>query len=177
MIMIIIVGILALTDVRSTEITDTSISEPTEIQEIIITEEKPSRSIDEYKQWWTNEDLDMLAAVIYYEAGSGECTDRHQQLVGQVVLNRMASDAFPDTVYDVITDTKHGIQYSTYKDVLANMGNRDIIPQRCYNNALAVLSGNTDCPADVIYQANFVQGSGVYEKICTSYSVSYFCYR
>ena len=58
---------------------------------------------DEILQWWTDYELDLLAAVIYHEAGSNECSDRHQQLVGQVVVNRMNSDEFPNTIYDVIT--------------------------------------------------------------------------
>ena len=132
---------------------------------------------DEILQWWTDYELDLLAAVIYHEAGSDECSDRHQQLVGQVVINRMNSDEFPDTIYDVITQVKPNIQYSTYKNVVRDAGNRDIIPQRCYDNALAVLNSEVECPDNIVWQANFKQGSGVYEEMHTSYSVSYFCYR
>lgn len=132
--------------------------------------------IDDVEQWWTDYDLDILAAVIHHEAGSNECTDRHQQLVGQVVVNRMNSDEFPDTIYDVVTQ-QNPTQYSTYKKVLRDAGNRDIVSQRCYDNALAVLNGEVECPDNIVWQANFKQGSGVYEEIHTSYSVSYFCYR
>ena len=132
--------------------------------------------IDYIEQWWTDYELDILAAVIHYEAGSDECTDRHQQLVGQVVVNRMNSDEFPDTIYDVVTQ-QNPTQYSTYKKVLRDAGNRDIVSQRCYDNALAVLNGEVECPDNIVWQANFKQGSGVYEEIHTSYSVSYFCYR
>ena len=132
---------------------------------------------DEILQWWTDYELDLLAAVIYHEAGSDECSDRHQQLVGQVVINRMNSDEFPNTIYDVITQVKPNIQYSTYKNVVRDAGNRDIIPQRCYDNALAVLNSEVECPDNIVWQANFKQGSGVYEEMHTSYSVSYFCYR
>lgn len=132
---------------------------------------------DEILQWWTDYELDLLAAVIYHEAGSDECSDRHQQLVGQVVVNRMNSDEFPNTIYDVITQVKPNIQYSTYKNVVRDAGNRDIIPQRCYDNALAVLNCEVECPDNIVWQANFKQGSGVYEEMHTSYSVSYFCYR
>lgn len=130
----------------------------------------------EYKQWWTNEELDMLAAVIFYEAGSDDCSDRHQQLVAQVVLNRVASDKFPDTIYDVITQ-QNPTQYSTYKLVLKNMGNKDVIPQRCYDNALKVLNDEVDCPDNILWQANFIQGSKIYETHRTSYSITYFCYE
>lgn len=129
---------------------------------------------DDVERWWTDYDLDLLAAVIYYEAGSDECTDRHQQLVAQVVINRKNSSEFPDTIYDIITQRN---QYSTCDNVLSSAGNKDLIPQRCYDNAIEVLNGNVECPDNVVWQANFLQGSGVYEEIYTSYSVSYFCYR
>ena len=32
--------------------------------------------------------------------------------VGNVVLNRVKSASFPDTVYDVIFDSAHGVQFS-----------------------------------------------------------------
>lgn len=148
------------------------------VYEDIVPEPEPiPEPIPEPQPWWTEEELDMLAAVIHYEAGSDDCSDRHQQLVTQVVLNRVASNEFPNTVYDVVTQTKPNIQYSTYKKVLANMGNRDIISQRCYDNALVALNGDVDCPDNVVFQANFKQGSGIYEEHYTSYSVSYFCYR
>lgn len=126
--------------------------------------------------WWTEYDLDLLAAVIFYEAGSDCCTDERQQLVGQVVINRMNDSRFPDTIYGVITDTKYCVQYSTADDVVANAGNHNIIPQRCYDNALVILNGEIDCPTDVIFQANFKQGTGVYKTFKTPYSTTYFCH-
>lgn len=158
--------------------TDTYTQLPDNIETDIYDTELDILDNDEpLKQWWTDEELNMLAALIYYEAGSNDCSDRHQQLVGQVVLNRVNSNEFPDTIYDVITQTKHGIQYSTYKKVLKNMGNRDIIPQRCYDNALVVLNGEVDCPDNIVWQAGFIQGSEIYEIHETSYSTTYFCYR
>lgn len=126
--------------------------------------------------WWTEYDLDLLAAAIHYEAGSSYCTDEQQQLTGQVVVNRMNDPRYPSIMYDVITDTKYGVQYSTSSKIIANAGNRDIIPQRCYDNALAVLNGMVECPENVIFQANFKQGTGVYKVFETSHSTSYFCY-
>ena len=32
--------------------------------------------------------------------------------VGSVVLNRVDSDTFPDNIYDVIFDTKYGVQFT-----------------------------------------------------------------
>ena len=150
-----------------------TIEETGEVEETTMIEEETT--VIEYQQWWTNEELDMLAAVIFYEAGSNDCSDRHQQLVAQVVLNRVIDDRFPDTIYDVITQ-QNPVQYSTYKLVLNNMGNRDIIPQRCYDNALAVLNNDVDCPSDIVWQAGFIQGE-IYEVYYTTYSTTYFCHR
>lgn len=36
--------------------------------------------------------------------------------VGNVVLNRVASDRFPDTIFDVIFDTKNGVQFAPVYD-------------------------------------------------------------
>ena len=136
---------------------------------VIIVESEPTP----VEPWWTEEELDMLAAVIYYEAGDGYCVDRHQQLVGQVVINRVNSNEFPNTIYDVITQKN---QYASASKVLENMGDRSIITQRCYDNALAVLNGEVRCPSDIVWQAEFVQGR-IYEVYETPYSTTYFCYR
>jgi spore germination cell wall hydrolase CwlJ-like protein len=62
----------------------------TVIQEEEITEEK---TINE-------EDLRYLSAIIYAEAGN-QC-EAGQQAVGIIIMNRVRSEYFKDTVYDVI---------------------------------------------------------------------------
>ena len=54
------------------------------------------------KPKYTQEDLDLLARVIYAEVGCTWIPDWVQQMVGSVVLNRVASPYYPDTIYDVI---------------------------------------------------------------------------
>ena len=172
------------TDNIEVDITETDVIEHTDTIEVDITETDVIEHTDELNEyepiqesstvdkWWTEDDLHMLAAVIYYEAGSDECTDRHQQLVGQVVVNRMYSTEFPNTIYDVIAQP---MQYSSYNMVINNMGT-DVIPQRCYDNALAVLNNDVDCPSDIVWQAGFIQGE-IYEVYYTTYSTTYFCHR
>lgn len=128
--------------------------------------------------WWevyntktySDEDLRILATVIYYEAGN--CPDRHQQLVAQVVLNRVADSRFPSTVKAVVMQPR---QYAAWY-VTA----RPQISQRCYDNARLALEGKVNCPKNVIYQAQFRQGKGTYEvsKVDTGWwrSTTYFCY-
>lgn len=155
------------------------IPSPTPTPIVIVTPEPtpdPTTELIPEPMWWTDYDLDLLAAAIFYEAGSDCCADEHQQLVGQVIINRMNDTRYPDTIYDVITDTKFGIQYSTSDRILRDAGNHDIIPQRCYDNALVVLNGEIECPDDVIFQANFKQGKGIYKIFETPYSTTYFCH-
>ena len=62
----------------------------------------PPASYDENDVYW-------LARIIEAEAGgeSGE----GKLAVANVVLNRVASNSYPDTIYDVIFDTKYGTQF------------------------------------------------------------------
>lgn len=122
-------------------------------------------------------DRDLIATVIYNEAWGG-CTDRHKELVGAVVLNRVNSSLFPDTVYDVIAQPgQYHIGYVTPNHLYYNRAraNEDIWKQ-CQALAAKALRGEVECDPNVVFQANFKQGKGVYEVCYTSYSVSYFCY-
>ena len=58
---------------------------------------------------WAEEDLFWLAHIIYAESGAEPLEG--QIAVGNVVLNRVASAAYPDTIRDVIFDTAGGVQF------------------------------------------------------------------
>lgn len=112
------------------------------------------------------DELYRLARQVYIEAGCSWISDEHQQMVATVVMNRVESDAWPDTVYEVLTQRG---QYA-YRNL-----NPD---ERAARNALAVLEGRRALPAGVVYQSNFPQGSGVYLSIYDSYlgTTTYFCW-
>ncbi len=131
------------------------------------------------KEIWDAEDTqfqldrDIIATVIYNEAWAG-CTERHRELVAAVIMNRVKSDKFPDTVYDVVA------QKGQYLIGYAN-GDPQYTPppevfEECRQIATRALRGEIDCPDNVLYQAEFKQGSGVYEVCKTGYSTTYFCY-
>lgn len=128
-------------------------------------------------RFYTDEELQILANTVWHEARY--CTDRHQQLVAAVVMNRVADVRFPDTVRDVVTQPG---QYGTgtYAANLPDLEAEDAEMQRCILNAREALEGRVKCPADVVFQAEFRQGTGVYEEIAvdTGYfrSTTYFCY-
>jgi len=58
---------------------------------------------------YTEDDLYWLSRVIYAESGAESLEG--QIAVGNVVLNRVRSKEYPDTIYDVIFDTKDAVQF------------------------------------------------------------------
>ena len=123
---------------------------------------------------YTDDDLYCIAAVIWQESGSYWISDKTQLMVGNVVLNRVASSAFPNTIRGVLSQPyQYGpMAYSITIPKATNKIMADAI-DRCYENARRLLEGERVLPSNVVFQANFTQGSGVY-----AYSDGlYFCYR
>ena len=56
------------------------------------------------------DDLEWLAKIVHAEAG-GEIHDG-KVAVANVIMNRIDSRDFPDTVYDVVFDRKYGVQFT-----------------------------------------------------------------
>lgn len=128
--------------------------------------EKPEDAASSY----TDQDLNILAKLIWKEAGG--CPWEHKCTVGCVVLNRVADERFPDSIYDVVAQPK---QYST-----SYLYGFNGIPEECYEAARAVLEGEYTIPENVVWQAEFVQGRGIWwaSEVNTGwwYSITYFCY-
>lgn len=113
----------------------------------------------------SEEDIDLMAHLIYAEAGSDWCSDELILSVGSVVLNRMADDRFPDTLEGVIYQAG---QYScTFDDTIDKTPN-----ERCYRLAEQLLTEGSILPSNVVFQAGFTQGDGIYK---VEQNV-YFCY-
>ena len=93
----------------------------------------------------------MLAHLIGGEAGADWCTDELQLMVGSVVLNRIASDRFPNTMEEVIFQQG---QYS----VTWNGAYYNEPTERTVANAEYLLLNGPTIPSDVLFQANFPQG-------------------
>lgn len=125
-----------------------------------------------------NYDRDIIATVIYNEAWYG-CSIRHRELVAAVVCNRVKSNLFPDSVYDVVTAPRQYIP--AYVDPDSYYGKRARANADawalCQEIATRALRGEIDCPENVVFQSEFKNlGDGVYEMHRTSYSTTYFCY-
>ena len=124
---------------------------------------------------YTDDDLFCLAAVVYQEAGSDQCTDEQRLLVGNVVLNRVESPLFPNTIRGVLEQkNQYGKFY--YTGVCfperADTEQEAHAVQRAYGIAKNLLEGERNCPSNVIWQSHFPQGDGIYKKLGNIY----FCY-
>ena len=112
-----------------------------------------------------DEQLDMLAHLIYGEAGSKHLPDEMQLATGSVLLNRIKSPLFPNTMQECIYQTG---QYSCL-----NSGYLLTPDERTYANARYLLINGSQLPDNVLFQSQFKQGDGVYKKIGNQY----YCYK
>lgn len=62
------------------------------------------------EEFYDSEDVYWLSRIIYAESGNQPLEGMLG--VGDVVMNRVASGAFPGTVYEVIFDRRYGVQFS-----------------------------------------------------------------
>ncbi|MFB0921390.1 MAG: cell wall hydrolase [Oscillospiraceae bacterium] len=120
---------------------------------------------------YTFEDLMLLSKIIYAEAGSVWLSDEWKMCVGEVVLNRVASPEFPDTIKDVLEQPGqyYGSNSSYFDDLLPT--------ERCVRCAIRLLNGERLLESSVVFQANFKQGSGTQTAFYDKYlGWTYFCY-
>ena len=91
--------------------TNTEVSESGQVEEVSGTSQAPA-----YNNRWnislTDEEIDLLAKIVWLEA-NGEPVEG-QEAVVEVVLNRMASDLYPDTLYDVLSQN-NPVQFVSWK--------------------------------------------------------------
>ena len=113
---------------------------------------------------YTAAELDMLALVIYQEAGGDACSDETRRMVGTVVMNRIADNRYPNTMYEVLTQrAQYGRLHWTglVWPERANNPEETHAVERAYTIAKQILLGDRALPEDVIYQAEFAQGTEV----------------
>lgn len=112
----------------------------------------------------TEEEREILAIIVYQEAGADNCSDDTRLKVGTVFLNRVASDEFPDTFYEVATaKSQYGTLYWTgiqWPDRASDPREAHAV-ERAYEIADRLLAGERAFDEDVIWQAEFPQGSEV----------------
>lgn len=120
----------------------------------------------ETERSYSDDDVWYLSRVI--QAESGYCQREMMEGVGSVVLNRVADDRFPDSIPEVIQQPG---QYSTLSWLSSQTPTEEVM-----DVTIDLLENGSKFPPEVVWQANFPQGSGTYQTLSTSYSTMYFCY-
>jgi spore germination cell wall hydrolase CwlJ-like protein len=123
-------------------IQDTAFEEE-EIIEIETNEEETiEENIEQEEVDFDAEDLRYMASIIYAEAGN-QC-EAGQQAVGIVVMNRVNSEIFENSIHDVIYQSG---QFTPVTDGNLNKAlklyDNGELPESCINAAKYVLEGNT----------------------------------
>jgi hypothetical protein len=112
------------------------------------------------------EDIELLAEVIFHENWHTDPEHLAAYYTGAVVMNRVNSPRWPDTIRKVLYQKG---QYSTTGKFFTKT-----LPDECYEMAAKILkNGTPDVPENVVFQAMFKQGHGVWRKVNTDY----FCYE
>ena len=132
---------------------------------------------------YSDEDIRILTTTVFHEAG--HTTEQLRQYVAQVVLNRVEDSRFPDTVKGVITQPgPYSTKYATVEAANAiqatDSKNGTYYYGICEDSVKAAMMGQVEMPSNVLYQANFSQGKGVWKSVYFNSgwyaSTSYFCY-
>ena len=122
-------------------------------------------SAAESRPAYTQEDINLLAEVIYHENWHTDKDHLAAYYTGAVVMNRVKSSDWPNTISGVLYQKG---QYSTTKYFYTVS-----LPQEVYEMAEGILkNGTDDVPENVVFQAMRKQGKGTWKKVGTDY----FCY-
>ena len=111
------------------------------------------------------EDVSLLAEVIYHENWHTDKEHLAAYYTGAVVMNRVHSKDWPNTVKEVLYQSG---QYSTTKKFYTKE-----LPAEVYDMARDIIvNGTPDVPETIVFQAMRKQGKGLWKKVGTDY----FCY-
>ena len=140
-----------------------------ETEEIEETNETEETEVHVYRNRWgiqlTEEEIELLAKILWVEA-RGE-SETGQEAVVEVVFNRMLSEEFPDTLYDVLSQKKP-VQFASWK-----LRDKAKPTEKEYTSIYAVLNGETSVVReDTVYFAT--------KKLTRNLDIKigghYFCY-
>lgn len=101
--------------------------------------------------WWQEqEDLNIIAKTIQHEADPAWCQWEHSVAVGAVVVNRVRSPYFPDSVKEVVAQPGQYLVSYTY--------GFDDVSELAYLAAKDAMDGNHSVPEKAYWQDTNVQG-------------------
>lgn len=116
-------------------------------------------------------DVELLACVIYQEAGGDTCCDMCRRRVADVVLNRVNDPRFKGTtIEEILIDGDPAPQWGLYSVTGVVWPDKASLPEeqhaveRAYRIAREVLEGqHSDLTSEYIWCAEFSQGTDVIE--------------
>lgn len=111
---------------------------------------------------YTSADLDLLAAIVYCEAGNQSYQGK--LAVANVVLNRVEDKKFPNTIKGVIYAPR---QFSPARNGRLSKALRNKAPKACYSAAQDALDGNNNVAGYLYFDGSRHQGG--YKKIDSHY--------
>ncbi|MCI8587277.1 MAG: hypothetical protein HFJ49_01535 [Clostridia bacterium] len=112
--------------------------------------------------------FNLMCHIVYAEAGIDKCTFMERCYVANVIENRIASNRFPNNIYDVVYSPE---QYApVINGSINNTPSQEVIEQ-----VESYLRGHvdTEMPDYVVFQALFEQGTGIWKAMPSGH---YFCY-
>ena len=120
---------------------------------------------------WSYEDLELLSKIIEAEAGMNWLDDYIRICVGEVVLNRVDSPEFPNTIHEVIY--QEGQYHHAELGIL-----HEVVPtEKSINTALRLLNGERVInDKRVVFQSNYILGEiyqAIYDELL---GYTYLCY-
>lgn len=114
---------------------------------------------------YTDEELETFAHLLYAEAGGS--SDLGIIYVGSVVLNRVSSDKFPNTLLEVI------YQDGQYSPTWNGFMQTEVENDSCYRIAKYLLENGSMLPSEVLGQADYSiykrWGSKLYAEVDGNY--------
>lgn len=130
--------------------------------------------LDHYREAYASvdeHDVELLACVIYQEAGGDTCCDMCRRRVADVVLNRVNDPRFKGTtIEEILIDGDPAPQWGLYSVTGVVWPNKASLPEeqhaveRAYRIAREVLEGqHSDLTSEYIWCAEFSQGTDVIE--------------
>ena len=111
-----------------------------------------------------NAEVDLLARLIYVEVG--DSSKDAQIAAASVILNRVQSEKYPNSISEVI------YQPGQYPSISGGAFN-GAPSEQALESARYVYQNGSQIPANVLYQSRDAQGSGVWAE----YDGEYFCYE
>lgn len=119
------------------------------------------------KQKIRSDNIDLMARLIYAENGDDSYSEYRKAMLytGSVVLNRVKSSRYPDTIEDVIY--QKGQYQCTWNGHIYKTPSND-----AYEIAKKLIDEGSSLPYYVLFAAEFIQGRGVYDKVAGTY----YCY-